>query len=164
LRKAYVSACPSAIFYEREQSMRYAMPNQPCEFELPDDWLAESGLVGDTLTATAYCSTATAMLVPLREIEPPFRSQAHPKDWRGFDRARLVNVMKGIAERAEIEPVPLIELPPGDRLALAPYRYRVRDGFHRFYASVAAGFGFLPATVVSMDDLLALSKELGWRT
>jgi hypothetical protein len=125
--------------------MRYPMPYYPCDFEIPDAWLNEAGMDGFTRSAPAYRSTAAAVPVPLREIEPPHRTPE--KHWRGFDRARLISVLKGIATGAEIEPVPLLELPPGDFPA-APYRYRVRNGFHRFYASIAAGFECLPAEIL----------------
>jgi hypothetical protein len=124
--------------------MRYPMPNYPCEFEIPDGWLHEAGMDGFTRSAPAYHSTTTAVPVSLREIEPPYRTPE--KDWRGFDRARLISVLTGIATGAEIEPVPLLKLPPGDFPA-PPYRYRVRNGFHRFYASIAAGFECLPAEI-----------------
>jgi hypothetical protein len=71
--------------------MRYPMPNYPCEFEIPDDWLTEAGIEGFTRTAPAYRSTPAAVAVPLREIEPPYR--VPEKDWRGFDRGRLVSVL-----------------------------------------------------------------------
>jgi hypothetical protein len=125
--------------------MRYPMPNYPCEFEIPDAWLAEAGMDGFTRTAPAYRSTAAAVPVPLREIEPPYRGPE--KDWRGFDRRRLISVLNGIATGAEIEPVPLLQLPP-DLPSRAPYGFRVLDGFHRFYASIAAGFERLPASIV----------------
>ena len=91
--------------------MRYLMPHYPCEFEIPDDWLAEAGLRGLTPNAAAYCSSANAVLVPLREIEPPYRLVAHPKDWRGFDRTRMISILNGIVTGSEIEPVPLLEIP-----------------------------------------------------
>jgi hypothetical protein len=138
------------------------MPNYPCEFELPDEWMAEAGMVGFVPKAAAYHSTAEAVAVPLREIEPPYRVRAYPMDWCGFDRSRFINVLKGIAAGSEIEAVPLMELPAGDRLVLAPYRFRVRDGLHRFYGSIAAGFECLPATIVSAAKLRELSKNLGW--
>lgn len=53
--------------------MRYPMPNFPCEFEIPDAWLTEA-MDGFTRTAAAYRSTAAAMPVQLREIEPPYRT------------------------------------------------------------------------------------------
>jgi hypothetical protein len=126
--------------------MRYPMPNYPCDFEIPEAWLAEAGMDGFTKSASAYRSSAAAVLVPLQTIVPPPRFPAAPKDWHGFDRARFVSVLEGITTGAEIEPVPLLELPPHD-IWPPPYRYRVRDGFHRFYASIAAGFEFLPAVL-----------------
>lgn len=127
--------------------MRYPMPNYPCEFEIPDAWLTEASIDGFTRTAPAYRSTAAAVAVPLREIEPPYRTPSTTKDWRGFDRSRFMSVLNGIAAGAEIEPVPLLELPAGDFVNRAPYRYRVRDGYHRFYASIAVGFECLPAVI-----------------
>jgi hypothetical protein len=124
--------------------MRYPMPNYPCDFEIPDGWLREAGMDGFNRTASAYRSTTAAVPVELREIEPPYR--VPELDWHGFDHGRLISILKGIATGAEIEPVPLLKLPSGDFPA-APYRYRVRNGFHRFYASIAAGFEYLPAVI-----------------
>jgi hypothetical protein len=42
--------------------------------------------------------------------------------------------------------VSLREIPPAD-LSPTPFSYRMRDGFHRFYASIAAGFECLPAVI-----------------
>jgi hypothetical protein len=129
-----------------ESGMRYPMPNYPCEFEIPEAWLAEAGMPGFARAASAYRSTPAATPVPLREIEPPYRTPWTPRDGSGFDRARLVSVLKGIATGVEIEPVPLMKLPATD-FPPAPYGYRVRDGYHRFYASIAAGFECLPAVI-----------------
>lgn len=148
--------------------MRYPMPNFPCDFEIPDDWLAEAGMDTFTPTATAYRSTADAVLVPLHKIEPPNRVKTCLNHWRGFDRTRMISVMKGIATGAEIEAIPVVQLPEIDnRLVPTPLRYhtycyRVRDGFHRFYASVAAGFENVPATIMTVPELVELAKNLGW--
>jgi hypothetical protein len=42
------------------------------------------------------------------------------------------------------------------------YSYRTRDGFHRFYASVAAGFDYVPTTVTTVPELVECAKSLGW--
>ncbi len=131
----------------RETRMRYPMPDYPCDFELPDEWIIEAGMVGFKPTATAYLSTPDAVLVPLHEIEPPHRKHTCPKDYRGFDRARLIDVLKGIVAGSEIKPVLLIKLSAGNSALILPYRFRVSDGFHRFYASMAAGFKSLSATI-----------------
>jgi len=127
--------------------MRYAMPNFPSDFEIPDDWLADTGAAGFVPTTTVYRSSSDAILVPLVDIEPPHRVLTIAKDWRGFDRIRLMSVLKGIVTGADIEPVPLLELPVFE---FAPniYRFRVRNGFHRFYASIVAGFECLAAVIV----------------
>jgi hypothetical protein len=119
------------------------MPHFPGEFEIPEEWLFEAGIVGFQPTGRAYRSTTTAVLVPLTAVEPVARYVTHPKDWRGFDRARLVRVLKGFVADDEIEAVPAVELPVHE-IASSPYRYRVRDGFHRFHASIVAGFDCLP--------------------
>jgi hypothetical protein len=123
--------------------MRFAMPNFPCEFELPDAWWDEAGMEGFKPQGSAYRSTATAMLVPLKMIEPLYRCKTFPKVWRGFDQNRLIRVLKGFVAGVEIEPVPLFQLPETDYPS-SPYGYRVGNGFHRFYASIAAGFEYLP--------------------
>ena len=127
--------------------MRYVMPNLPCEFEIPDVWLDEAGAVGFVPTTMAYRSMPEAILVPITAIEPPYRVPTVPKDWRGFDRSRFVSVLTGIVTAAEIEPIPLLELPVFE-MAPNTYRFRVRNGFHRFYASVVAGFECLSAVIV----------------
>ena len=123
------------------------MPNLPCEFEVPDDWLVEVAAVGFVPTTMAYRSTPDAMLVPITAIEPPYRVPTVRKDWRGFDRSRFVSVLRGIVTAAEIEPILLLELPVFED-APNTYRFRVRNGFHRFYASVVAGFECLSAVIV----------------
>ena len=122
--------------------MRFPMPNHPCDFEIPDDWFTGIVMNDFTPVSRTYHSTAEAVPVPLVEIEPPYRVPTCVKDLRGFDRERLVLVLQGIAMGAQIPPVPLLEI----RQA-GPYRYRVFDGFHRFYASIAAGFECLPGKV-----------------
>jgi len=127
-------------------TMRFSMPHFPGEFEIPDDWLSEAGIVGFKPNDRAYRSTAGALLVPLTEIEPVARFVAYPKDFRGFDRVRLVRLLKGFVAGDEIEATEAIELPIQD-ICAGPYRYRVCDGYHRYHASIAAGFDMLPLDV-----------------
>jgi len=122
------------------------MPHNPCDFEIPDEWLAEAGMIGFATTEAAFSSNASAVLVPLTQIEPVPRFMSHPKDWRGFDRGRLVRLLRGFVSGDEIEPAPLFEMPIFE-FAHSPYRYRVLDGFHRFYGSIIAGYSSLPAII-----------------
>ena len=128
--------------------MRFALPVLPAEFDLPDDWWVTSGLAGFRPAAGAFPSgDSKAFEVLLAEIEPPFRSLGCPKDWRGFDRERMINVLTTIARRQPLPPVSLLALPPLHDISPAPFLYRVLDGYHRFYAAVASGFERIPATI-----------------
>jgi hypothetical protein len=128
--------------------MRAAMPNYPCEFEIPDEWWDAAGMADFAASRPAYRSTTEATLVPLREIEPPHRDPTSPRDWCGFDRTRMLRILIGLRQGATMRPVPLLELAADDAPSRQAYAYRALDGYHRFYASIAAGFKFLPASVV----------------
>jgi hypothetical protein len=127
--------------------MRFRFPLLPAEFEIPDVWWTEAGMTTFRPLATGYRSTPDALAVPLREVEPPFRNPEVIRDWRGFDRARMIRVLSGMATGAEMPPVPVVALPAADDYPAAPFAWRVCDGFHRFYAAVAAGFEMLPVVI-----------------
>ena len=123
--------------------MRFAFPRFPAEFEIPDDWWHEAGMRGFVRRRSFYRSS-TDLRVELDEIEPPFRLASTPKDWKGFERERLTRILKGFVAEDEIPPVSVLILPLLADISTAPFRYRVLDGVHRFYASIAAGFEQLP--------------------
>jgi hypothetical protein len=127
--------------------MRFVMPHFPCEFDVPDEWLREAGVANFVPKSVAYKSSPAAQLALLTAVEPPPRLISHSLSWRGFDRSRFVNVLRGIVEGSEIEAVPVVEMPFVD-LGSSPYKFRVRDGVHRFYASVAMGFSHLPTELL----------------
>ena len=94
---------------------------------------------------SAYRST-TDNWVALDDIEPPFRLPSTPLDWRGFDRTRMVSILQGFVAGEAIPPIDLLILPTLNDISGQPFKYRVLTGVHRFYASMAAGFEFLPST------------------
>jgi hypothetical protein len=126
--------------------MRFDFPHFPAEFEIPDDWWMEAGMRDFACQSVAYKSTTEdpADLVALDVVEPPFRTV--PLDWRGFDHARMVSILTGFVGGTTIQPIDLLILPALNDISRRPFEYRVLHGFHRFYASTAAGFQFLPAT------------------
>ena len=128
--------------------MRFSMPHLPQEFDISDAWLKEAGVNGVWPATDSFKSSPGAALIPLTEIEPVARFKTTPKDGGGFDRDRLVKILRRIISEAEIDPVPVMKLPYLD-LSPSPYRYTVKDGFHRFYASIAARFSELPAIIVN---------------
>jgi hypothetical protein len=125
--------------------MHFSFRRFPAEFEFPDEWWSAAGMSGFTPQEVAYRSTAGVF--PLDEIEPPFRLPSIPRDWRGFERCRMVSILRGFVDDAEIPPIVVFPIPPLHDISGDPFKYRVADGFHRFYASLAAGFARIPATV-----------------
>jgi len=95
---------------------------------------------------SAYRST-TADLVALDDIEPPFRLPSRPFDWRGFERTRMVFILQGFVAGEAIPPIDLLVLPTLNDISGQPFKYLVLAGVHRFYASMAVGFEFLPSTM-----------------
>lgn len=89
-------------------------------------------------------SGPSAVEVLLTAVEPPPRLIGYPLSWRGLDNARFVRVLRGMVDAAAIEAVPVLPMPFVD-LGRSPYEFRIRDGVHRFYASVAMRFSHLPA-------------------
>jgi hypothetical protein len=77
----------------------------------------------------------TVEVVPLVELEPPQRSAGAP----AFRKYKLVPIL--LAFRS-----PECRLPPVQVEAAnsGPYRFKLVNGFHRFYASVAVGYSHLP--------------------
>jgi hypothetical protein len=114
-------------------------------FSLPADWWIEAGM--DRFQRhenLAYSGKPqlTSQLYLLAAIEPPNIGQRLRRGHGGFERERMISVMRDIALRKEMWPIEVTADASGD------YRYRVHHGAHRFYASVAAGFSHIPAILV----------------
>ena len=109
----------------------------------------EEGFVAFIPTATAYTwaigkfPTERLHIIPVLEIDPPLRSVGVPL----FPRA--APIFAALRDGVALPPLE-VELLPSAR---GPYRYRVRDGFHRYYLVCALGFALLPAIVWPYFDL-----------
>lgn len=129
--------------------MRFTMPMYPCEFELPDDWLAEAGWLDSAgrrifqPTHPAFHSTSKATLIDLALVETMGRNHGYEKDFRGFDRVRLIRILKGFVAGDDIEAPEGVELPDRD-FCRGPFRFRICNGVHRYFASIAAGHELIP--------------------
>jgi hypothetical protein len=128
--------------------MEFIVPATGDVFEIPEEWWAESGMVGFAPRGTAYrhlgCDDAPIQPVSLNFIEPPLRDNGV----EGLRRERTIRILRGFVANDAIDAVP-IDVPPGERR----FRYRVRDGFHRYYCSIAAGFTRLPSMILPYFDI-----------
>lgn len=119
-------------------------------FEIPDEWWAGTGMKGFGANGRSYrCDCDKAQTLPMSEVWTLVRA-------RGFDEARMRSVLKGIADGDPLPPVK-VDRPPG----VGPAVFRLKDGYHRFMASAAAGFGAIPALEVSYFDLQD-DAGIGW--
>ena len=54
----------------------------------------------------------------------------------------MLRILRGFRKGDAIPPVAVFELPDATK-----FRYRLHDGFHRFYASIAVRFSRIPACI-----------------
>lgn len=127
------------------------------EQEIDDDWWIEAGMADFQPTAPSYSPSVTAdldrqiELVAIADVEPLQRRLSHgvfnDSEESGSARSRVTSILRGFRACDPIPPVLL------DRLEQpAAFPFRLRNGAHRFYCSVAAGFTHVPAIVYEPQE------------
>jgi hypothetical protein len=81
-------------------------------------------------------------LIALDDIEMPLRRSGYPLDANGFRHDRMVRLLIGIRDNVSLPAIYIEAADPGQR------PYRVREGVHRYHASLALGFSHVPAEIV----------------
>jgi hypothetical protein len=107
--------------------------------QIPAEWLREAGVLNFTPTGLSYRCIAPHVLLALADIEPVLRTK--PLDSNGFAHHRMIRVLIGIRDGAALPPVPV------ERIEQRAPLYRMRDGTHRFYASLILGFSHVPVEI-----------------
>jgi hypothetical protein len=97
------------------------------------------GVLNFAPKSPAFRCTEPHVLIALEEIEPAVRTV--PLDANGFRHDRLIRILVGIRIGCALPPIPV------ERTEQGPYRYRLRNGTHRLYASRALGFSHVPAEI-----------------
>lgn len=127
--------------------MKFKTPSG-VEFEIPDDWWNFAEMNDFSACRTTYTHASQESCQPeietcevsLGEIEPPMRAEGITQ----FHKSRMVPILLVFRfPGCALPPVQVRLKTPSDQ-----YRFKVYDGLHRYYASVAAGFTHLPVTVV----------------
>ncbi len=107
---------------------------------IPTEWLAEVGLLNFKPARSAIRCASPHELIPLDQIERFVREIAI--DANGFRRIKMIPVLERIRND-----VPFTEPIYVARKAGDP-PYFLRDGVHRFYASLTLGFTHVPTEVI----------------
>lgn len=125
--------------------------------EIDHEWCTEAGIVGFRPEAQSYPPKVAAdldrevELVAIVDVEPLERDLSHgvfnDSEELGSARQRVVQILRGFVSKDEIPPILIDRLEPPE-----PYRFRLRNGAHRFYCSVAAGFTHVPAVVYAPEE------------
>jgi hypothetical protein len=108
--------------------------------EIPLEWIVESGLQGFKATRVAIRCSAPHELTAIDEIEPFQRLV--PIDANGFRRSKMLSVLQMIHNDQSFKDPIYVARQPGQ------WRYALRDGVHRYYASRTLGFTHVPAEVI----------------
>ncbi|WBU27618.1 hypothetical protein OOZ54_13165 [Rhodopseudomonas palustris] len=104
---------------------------------IPQSWIWEARLGVFRPSTKAFLCDEPHTLVPMECIVPPKRNEGVELDEDGFGKARAMWILARIYNA---EPIPPIRLAPN-------VPHDVRDGFHRFYISLALGYSHIPADV-----------------
>ena len=96
-------------------------------------------------------SERRTVIVELRTVEPLVRRLSHgvfnDNAGPGSARRRVIDILSGFRADAPLPPIQLDRLPPG-----SPYQFRIYNGAHRFYCSMAVGFTRIPAVVYEFEE------------
>ncbi|MDH1260369.1 hypothetical protein N5C62_22125 [Pseudomonas atacamensis] len=107
-----------AMLFVRENGMAEFVPNHPhYEFDRSDE---------------------SVLLIPLTEIAPVIRSRV-PR----LDNARGISVLDGFQSGSQLPQIFVI----ANTDPCSTHRYRLLDGYHRMYLSLAVGYLSIPAEV-----------------
>ena len=123
---------------------KFIVPGSNIEFAIPDDWWRFCDMEDFRPATTFYLYSQRdvgVQTVPVSAVRPPERDAGVV----GFHKNRLAPILLAFtSDRCALPAVPVWELADGD-----PYRYQVLDGYHRFYAAIAAGYSRLPVLIRS---------------
>ena len=140
--------------------MIFRLLHPPLCFEIPDDWWSASGAAGFVPTDTCYAwikpvQWEEVFIVSLAEIAPMLRNVGVIKDANGFRATALDGepgpgglpaVLSAIVSGTKLPPVEVLK---ARGPTVEGFKYTVKNGFHRFYASHALGFTHLPCIIVT---------------
>jgi len=129
--------------------MKFTTQTKGKGFEIPDDWWEFSEMNEFELNGGGFypysLSVQDVKIINIDVIEPPARN----KNIISFKKYKLIPVLLGFKS-------PECALPPVEAQILNTsntYKYKIINGYHRFYASVAVGYKKLPIIIVESHEL-----------
>jgi hypothetical protein len=132
--------------------MKFKVFGKDLEFEIPSEWWESAGMHNFVPSSECYAvnPTAYSAIVSVEEIEC---SRANGELWFR-NRDSVIEVLRKLRNHIELEPISV-----WSKEKTGSDKYRVRDGFHRFYLSVAAGYKKMPVKIDDFDLSEFLEQE-----
>lgn len=123
--------------------MHFQTPRGERTFEIPDEWWQFAEMDGFSRNGARFFaydgeSFANAEAVPIADVEPPQRSP----EVELFRKHKLVPLLMAFASPEGMLPPVQVQ-----RISASRYRFKLLNGAHRYFASVAVGFPLLPVVV-----------------
>jgi len=114
--------------------------------DIPDDWYAEAAISTIPLQGRSYEAGPPERInlppsgeLALSDVRPPRRAPGVP----GLVRERAVALLGGFQSKTPLPPIVAYAVPD------PPFAYRLGEGYHRYYLSLAVGFTHVPAVILT---------------
>lgn len=134
--------------------MRFRYPGTENYFDLPSEWWDEAGMRNFEPSAPSFRCDPSPLNWPVATISLScIRVPIRNLGVAPFERDRMIQILSGIRSSVAIPPVEVMDRRDGDSLIL-------RDGYHRFHASIATGLSFIPAVVLPFWEPEVPSKKM----
>jgi hypothetical protein len=120
--------------------LEYVVPGTEMRFEVPYEWWKCAGMIGLNVGAEHYHTdlSVCSEIVFIEDVEPP-------KRYNGFwfrNRDSVIEVLCKMRSGEILEPIEVYS-----KSKTNTNKFTVKDGFHRFYLSVAVGYKKIPVKV-----------------
>jgi hypothetical protein len=113
---------------------------EPIEFEINDAWWFETDMHNFFPSDNSYqpLGNKPFKIISIEDIKPPTRAPGIGD----FKKKKMLPVLKAIRNSISLRPIEVAKIKDPD------YTYRVHDGFHRFYVSIAVGYKKIPINIL----------------
>jgi hypothetical protein len=108
---------------------------------VPPEWIRDAGLHGFEPSTPGYRCDDEHQLVAIADIAPIERNEGVTLDTNGFGRDRMMRILFGVHDGDSMPPILIWPAESGS------WRFELRCGFHRYYASRTLKFSHVPANI-----------------
>ena len=140
--------------------MLFRLPHRPLCFQIPDEWWHRSGASAFSCRSECYRwyaapRTVATVIAPLASVAPMLRLPGVERQAFGFrdhgletEKGGMPDVLEAIVTGVELPSI----IVQRTRHSRDGFDFKIKNGFHRFYASHALGFNYIPCGILPDDS------------